>query len=51
VDIPGVTSTLGANISGAITPNVIKPSDPTSAISPQSVTASALDKQSGLKKQ
>ena len=49
VDIPGVTSPLGANISGAITPNVIKPSDPSSAITAQSVTASALNKKKGLK--
>jgi hypothetical protein len=48
-DIPGVTPTLGANISAAITPNVIKPSSPGTFINPQEVTSSALDKTKGLK--
>lgn len=45
VDVPGVVSAIaGASISAAITPAVIKPSDPASKVSVQSVSASALTK-------
>ena len=44
-DVPGVTPFIGANINTAVTPNVVKPSDPASQVSAQSVSSSALDQQ------
>ena len=41
-DVPGVTPPMGTNISNAMTPAVIKPSSPSTAISPEDVTSSAL---------
>jgi len=48
-DIPGVTPLMGGNIVAAITPNIIKPSNPLSVITPQAITTSALDKKAPLK--
>jgi hypothetical protein len=44
VDIPGVVQNLGSNINNAVTPNVVKPSEPSTAISAQSVSSSSLKK-------
>jgi len=43
-DIPGVTQNMGSNINNAITPNVVKPADPDSKLTAQSVSSSALKK-------
>lgn len=43
-DIPGVTQNMGSNINNAITPNVVKPSEPGSKLTPQSFSSSALKK-------
>lgn len=43
-DIPGVTQNMGSNINNAITPNVVKPAEPSSKLSAQSVSSSALKK-------
>ena len=43
-DIPGVTQNMGSNINNAITPNVIKPAEPSSKLTAQSVSSSALKK-------
>jgi len=44
VDIPGIMKSLGSNINNAITPNVISPSNPSTEISKQNVSSSALKK-------
>ena len=43
-DIPGVTPFTGANINNALTPNVIKPANPSTEITTQNVSSSALKK-------
>jgi hypothetical protein len=46
-DVPGFTPFGGANINNALTPNVIKPSEPSSKLSAQDVSSSALSKKTG----
>lgn len=48
-DIPGVTPFMSGNIIAAITPNVIKPSNPSLNITPADKTSSALDPTKNLK--
>ena len=43
-DIPGVTPFIGANINSAVTPAVVKPSNPDTRVSAESVSSSALEK-------
>jgi hypothetical protein len=43
-DIPGVTPFMGSNINNALTPNVIKPSSPTTNVTIENVSSSALSK-------
>jgi len=44
VDIPGVMQNLSSNINNAITPNVVKPSEPSTEVTAQSISSSALEK-------
>ena len=44
-DVPGVTPFIGANINTAVTPNVVKPSNPDTKVSAQSISSSALNQQ------
>jgi hypothetical protein len=44
VDVPGITQNLSSNINNAITPNVVKPSEPSTEVTPQSVSSSAIKK-------
>jgi hypothetical protein len=46
-DVPGFTPFGGANINNALTPNVVKPSSPSTKLSAQSVSSSALGKKTG----
>ena len=43
-DVPGFTPFGGANVNNALTPNVVKPSSPSTQLSAQSVSSSALSK-------
>jgi hypothetical protein len=46
-DLPGFTPFGGANVNNALTPNVVSPSNPSTQLSAQSVSSSALSKNKG----